>query len=36
MNTADGVVMYRVDGLIDSETMTGSLQITIKRGFIAD
>ena len=36
MNTADGVVMYRVDGLIDSETMTGSLQITIKRGFNAD
>lgn len=36
MNTADGVVMYRVDGLIDGETMTGNLQITIKRGFNAE
>ena len=36
MNTADGVVMYVVDGLIDSETMTGNLQITIKRGFNAE
>lgn len=36
MNTADGVVMYRVDGLIDGETMTGNIQITIKRGFNAE
>ena len=36
MNTADGVVMYRVDGLIDGETMTGNILITIKRGFSAE
>ena len=35
MNTADGVVMYRVDGLIDGETMTGNLRVSIERGFTA-